>query len=144
MARKKKSQTSNNPLDSPPSLLWVEDQLCQTQADLFLGWSPFSGSFAGSGIVASGGLWMLDTSECPSDGEGFSDCLLLDILEWPEDWLARNPHRSSADYWNYLCGYFLSPLACRGILRRARARNRRLPLALEEALIARAAQPDEE
>lgn len=67
-----------------------------------------------SGMASAGGYSTLDTSECPSDA---GECSLSDILEATPD-----PRLS------------LSPRAASGILRRAAARGRTLPPALEAAL----------
>ena len=83
--------------------------------------SSFEG-WRGSGIWGPGGAWTLNTSLWPSDGSG-SSCSLAEILE-PEV-----PQK-----------YWLSPKACRGILRRAEKRGRGLPPALHEALSRRAAE----
>lgn len=60
---------------------------------------------------------MLNISEFPSDG-GESLCSLVEVLE-----TGVVPPR-----------YFLSPRACRGILRRAERRGKKLPEHLAEAL----------
>ena len=73
-----------------------------------------------SGMWGHGGSLTLNTSEWPSDGAG-SSCSLAEILE-PE---------VPPKYW-------LSPKACRGILRRAEKRGRELPEALAQALRERA------
>ena len=68
-----------------------------------------------SGIVSPGASWMLNTSECPNVAVESS---LSDILETGDV-----PPQ-----------YYLSPKACRGILRRAKARKKSLPPLLEAAL----------
>lgn len=73
----------------------------------FAGWSS-------AGIAAPGGFWMLSISEFPSDG---SACSLSEVLE-----TEAAPR------------FYLSPVACRGILRRAEKRGARLPQTLLEAL----------
>ena len=67
-----------------------------------------------SGMASRGGFWMLNTSDWPSDA---SACSLLDVLE--------QEARPS---------YFLTPRACRGILRRAARRGKELPPHLQCAL----------
>lgn len=79
----------------------------------FMGWRT-------SGMWGPGGCWTLNTSEWPSDGTG-SLCSLHEILE---------PHVPEK--------YWLSPKACRGILRRAEKRGKELPVSLRQALQARA------
>ena len=74
-----------------------------------------------SGMWGPGAAWTLNTSEWPSDGSG-SSCSLAEILE-PDV-----PQK-----------YWLSPKACRGILRRAEKRGK-LPPALAQALRQTAAQ----
>ena len=73
----------------------------------FAGWSS-------AGIASPGGCWTLSISEFPSDGAA---CSLLEVLET-----------------DVAPKYFLSPSACRGILRRAGRRNKKLPERLEAAL----------
>lgn len=75
-----------------------------------------------SGMWGPGGALTLNTSAWPSDGSG-STCSLAEILE-PD---------VPPKYW-------LSPKACRGILRRAEKRGRELPTLLREALERRAGQ----
>src|SRR5439155_26891933 len=78
-----------------------------------------------AGTWAHGAFWTASTSESPSAAAA---CSLSQVLE---------PAGSIPPQ------YFLSPLAGRGILRRAPKRGRRLPLALEAALTALAAMhPD--
>jgi hypothetical protein len=64
---------------------------------------------------------MLNTSEFPSDGAVYSS--LADVLE------------TSA-----LPKYYLSQKACEGILRRASKRGKKLPEALEKALVKQVSQ----
>ena len=73
-----------------------------------------------------GGCLTLSTSDWPSDA---SVCSLSDILE------PHGPH---------LHRYFLSPKACRGILRRAERRGRNLPPELRAALEATIAMSEGE
>ena len=87
-------------------------------------WQTWSGRFAGSGITGDGGFWTLDTSECPSPGNGYSACSLAAVLE------PASPDR-----------YLLSPRACAGILRRAARRGRALPPLLEAVLWKQAGLP---
>jgi hypothetical protein len=71
--------------------------------------------FATSGRVTSRGeLWTQPTAEWPNDA---AVCSLSQILQ------VSVPDR-----------YYLSPQACRGILRRAQKRGRELPAALQTAL----------
>ena len=74
----------------------------------FAGWSN-------SGTASPGGFLTLNTSEWPKDA---AVCSLSDVLE-------TQPVPPK---------YFLSPKACRGILRRAEKRERELPKALRDAL----------
>jgi len=67
-------------------------------------------------IPLLGGCWTLNTLEFPKEGVASS---LSDVLEPIGDVPSR---------------YFLSPTACRGILRRAAKRGKNLPLALRQAL----------
>lgn len=71
--------------------------------------------FKNSGMVAPGELWTLNTLEFRNDAVAVS---LSDILETGD-----LPQR-----------YYLSPIACRGILRRAEKRGKELPEALRLAL----------
>ena len=83
---------------------------------------PFSGCWANSGMGSPTGFLTLNTSEWPSDGAA---CSLSDILETGDV-----PRR-----------FYLSPKACRGILRRAEKRGKVLPPSLAEALRAVASEP---
>ena len=78
-----------------------------TSPDFFMKWSS-------SGIVSRGELWMLDTSESPSDAV---ECSLSQVLS------PTAPAR-----------YSLSAKAASGILRRANRRGKVLPAALQTAL----------
>ena len=69
-----------------------------------------------------GASWTPDTSEWPSADDGFSRVSLSEIL------VKIGPDEP----------YWLSPKACRGILRRASRRGKELPEALGKALQARA------
>ncbi len=60
---------------------------------------------------------------------------LSEVLETQEDWLKRNPGRTSQDWTNYIQKYFLSARAARGILRRAARRGKELPEMLHRALL---------
>lgn len=80
----------------------------------FQGWSN-------SGIAWAGGFLTLNTSEWPSAA---AVCSLSDVLQ-PPDSVPRK--------------YFLSPMACAGILRRAGNRGKELPEPLARALRAVAA-----
>lgn len=71
--------------------------------------------FKNSGMVAPGELWTLNTLEFRNDAVAVS---LSDILETGD-----LPQR-----------YYLSPIACRGILRRAEKRGKELPERLREVL----------
>lgn len=84
-------------------------------------WEPSSGRWENSGMGGPTVCLTLSTSEWPKDA---AVCSLSDVLE-----TAPVPPR-----------YFLSPRACRGILRRAEKRGRELPKALREALVQVAAE----
>jgi hypothetical protein len=105
----------------------VGDQWATFQRDMLslTGYQPFCGPWPKSGMVAHGEFWMLNTSEFPS---GAVACSLSAVLETGD--VPR--------------GYFLSPKACRGILRRAEKRGRELPEALRRALTAVATMEDSE
>lgn len=87
-------------------------------------------SFAGwptSGITERGECLTLNSSECPNEDDGYSAYSLADVLE---------PSVAPK--------YFLSPLACRGIIRRAAKRGKALPTQLGAALQAVASRHPEE
>ena len=88
---------------------------CHPTADGTL--APSSEGWANAGMGSPTGFWTLSTSDWPSDG---NVCSLSDILETGDV-----PQR-----------YFLSAKACRGILRRAEKRGKKLPRHLEIALTA--------
>lgn len=72
------------------------------------------------------GFWTADISESPND---VAECSLSSVLETPES----VPDR-----------FYLSPRAARGVLKRAKKRDRQLPPHLEAALLAVASMnPDE-
>jgi hypothetical protein len=71
-----------------------------------------------SGLMEHGHFSTLNISALHSADNAYSVCLLDEILE---------P--------NVAPKYFLSPRACRGILRRAKKRGRTLPPRLEQALV---------
>ena len=73
------------------------------------------GRWANSGMGGPTGCLTLKTSESHKDAE---ECLLSDVLE-----VGNLPQK-----------YYLSPKACQGILRRAEARGKILPIALQKAL----------
>ena len=77
---------------------------------------PSSEKWRTSGMGALTGFLTLNTSEFHSDGE---ECLLSDILTEIGD----VPQR-----------FYLSQIACRGILRRAKKRNKTIPPSLKAAL----------
>lgn len=81
-------------------------------------WAPCSGRWENSGIGGPTGCLTLSFSESPSDvvASSLSQALEPDAPE----------------------KYSLSPRACRGILRRAAQRGRKLPLSLQVALEAEA------
>src|SRR3990167_2528510 len=81
----------------------------------FAGWSS-------AGMASVGGFWTLSISDSPS---AVVACSLSEVLE------ADVPLR-----------YYLSPRACRGILRRAERRGKKLPPYLERSLRAVAERPD--
>ena len=64
-----------------------------------------------------GGPWTPNGSECPSGGDA--------CLSWLEEVLETGPAPTH---------YYLSERACRGILRRAEKRGKKLPVELERAL----------
>lgn len=70
-----------------------------------------------AGIAEGGEFLTLAFSESPNEGDGFSACSLAEVLE---------PHAAPK--------YSLSPMACRGILRRAERRGKKLPEHLLHAL----------
>ena len=128
-----------------PRLIWSDEgELCLPQPDLFLGCQPFCGAFDRQGIVTDAGVFSTDSpSESPRSEDGssvFSPVTLSQTLETEGDWLARHPGSTSEDWWIYLRRYYLSPVACAGILRRASTRSRMLPPELQAALEAIAAQ----
>ena len=82
---------------------------------------PSSGSWANAGMGSPTAFWTLNTSEFPNDADV---CSLSDVLE-----TQTLPQR-----------YYLSALACRGVLRRAAKRGKELPKALRLALEAVASQ----
>jgi hypothetical protein len=83
---------------------------------------PFSGAWANSGMGGPTECWTLSMSEHPASHTlSHSDgvvCSLSDVLE-----TGAVPQR-----------FFLSPKACKGILRRAEKRGKSLPPSLAEAL----------
>ncbi|MFA7178008.1 MAG: hypothetical protein WC114_12230 [Smithellaceae bacterium] len=101
----------------------VGDRWVTFQRDMLspTGWEPFSGTWPNSGMVVHGEFWTLNGSEWPSDA---AVCSLSDVLETGDV-----PPK-----------FFLSPKACRGILRRAGKRVRELPAALARALEAVASE----
>src|SRR3990167_2599512 len=90
---------------------------CRVEADG--SWAPSSGRWGRSGMGGPTEPWTLNTSEFPSDA---AVCLLSGILE-----TGVVPQR-----------FFLSAIACRGILRRAEKRGKALPPQLAHALRAAA------
>ncbi|MBS5438379.1 MAG: DNA cytosine methyltransferase [Collinsella sp.] len=79
---------------------------------------PSSGSWKTAGILSHGECLTLNSSEYPSDA---AVSFLSDILE------PSAPRR-----------FYLSPSACKGLLRRAQRRGKSLPPQLEETLLAQA------
>ena len=79
--------------------------------------APSSGRWQNSGMGSPTGFWTLSTSEWPKDA---AVCLLSQTLE-----VGNVPQR-----------FFLSPTACKGILRRAEKRQKTLPEPLRLALTA--------
>src|SRR5210317_84637 len=77
---------------------------------------PSSQRWLNSGMGSATGCLTLKTSESHSEEE---ECLLSDILETG----------------NLLPRYYLSPVACNGILRRAKKRGKKLPPTLYQALL---------
>ena len=88
---------------------------CPAQEDGTL--APSSGRWANSGMGGPTGSWTLNTSEWHNAA---AVCLLSDTLE-----TGAMPQR-----------FYLSAKACAGILRRAEKRGKKLPEALEAALVA--------
>jgi hypothetical protein len=86
---------------------------CRVTTDGLL--EPFSGSWGNAGMGSHTEFLTLNSTEFPSDAVA---CSLSDVLETGEV-----PPR-----------YFLSALACRGILRRAESRGRTLMGSLRTAL----------
>ena len=84
-----------------------------------------SGRWANSGMGGPIGCLMLNTLESHKDAD---ECLLSDVLE-----IGNLPQK-----------YYLSPTACQGILRRAEARGKILPTALQKALQATVATTQQE
>lgn len=82
--------------------------------------------------------WNGPTFGVLSSGRPMDQRRLSSVLEAEEDWLSRHPGMIPADFRRYIEKYQLSPTACLGILRRAGARGRKLPPALEAALRERA------
>lgn len=80
--------------------------------------APSSGSWKTAGILSHGECLTLNSSEYPSDA---AVSFLSDILE------PSAPRR-----------FYLSPSACKGLLRRAQRRGKSLPPQLEETLLAQA------
>lgn len=78
---------------------------------------PSSGRWLNSGIAVHGECWTLKTSESHSDAE---ECFLSDVLQETGDILPQ---------------YYLSPVAAAGILKRAERRKKKIPEALEKALL---------
>ena len=76
---------------------------------------PSSETWQNWGMGSPTGFWTLSGSEFPKDA---AVCSLSDVLETGDV-----PQK-----------YFLSPKACRGILRRAETRGKELPPALQQAL----------
>lgn len=104
------------PAERKPFALLVGDAWMIPQLNLFgeMQWEQFSEAWPLSGMISHGVAWTHSGLEWPNDAVV---CSLSDILE---------PEVDSK--------YFLSPKACKGILRRAEKRGRELPLALMEAL----------
>ena len=90
---------------------------CQVTKDGTL--EPFSEGWGKSGMGSHTEFLTLNTSEFHSEGDA---CLLWDILETGD----------------HLQRYCLSATACKGILRRAEKRGKKLPVELENALKANA------
>ena len=90
---------------SPVSCQVIEDGILVPS---FLPWGT-------SGMGGPTESWTLNTSEFHKDADV---CLLLDVLE------TGKVHQK----------FYLSPKACRGILRRAERRNKKLPDTLQAAL----------
>ena len=86
--------------------------------------APLSGRWLNSGMGGPTESWTLSTSEFPSDAVV---CSLSDVLE-DSDVVPE--------------AYYLTRTACRGILRRAEKRGRKLPETLQRALTAAATKED--
>ena len=117
------SQESDPALPSPSLTLWSSDDLGGSCWRMSLDSSvptaalisdDFSMRWSSSGMAYRGELWTLDTLESPSDAV---ECSLSQVLN------PTAPVRFS-----------LSARAASGILRRARRRNKQLPLTLVAAL----------
>jgi hypothetical protein len=92
-----------------------------------------------AGISEPGGCWTRSISECPSDDDGYSVSSLASVLETLDDFLARHPGTTVADWLAYVRRYSLSAIAAAGILRRAARWGETLPEPLRLALEALAA-----
>ena len=84
-----------------------------------------SGRWLNAGTISRGEYWTLKIGESHKDAE---ECSLSDILEQMSEELQR---------------YCLSPTACRGVLRRAEKRGKKLPPLLQAALHTRAQETSE-
>jgi len=77
--------------------------------------TPSSGRWESSGIHVAGGSWTLPTSEAPSDAVVSSLSAILETGAVPQR-------------------YFLNPVQCGEIMRRANARGKKMPGALRATL----------
>ncbi len=98
------------------------------------------------GVCLTLNLW--EGVRCTATGENEVQChngaggsSLSRLLETAEDWMQRHPGRSFNDWLRYLSKFFLSQIACQGILRRAKKRGRGVPAHLEAALETIAQRP---
>ena len=139
-ARASQSQDSERDLKTPeetscsPILQWLIDlspsglsgkmypASCHLTEEKIL--EPSSQRWGKSGMGGPTESWTLNTTEFPSDADV---CFLSDVLEIGE----------------VQEKFYLSPKACRGILRRAERRNKELPLQLQSALLSAAQETPE-
>lgn len=77
--------------------------------------TPSIGRWQSSGIHVAGGSWTLPTSEAPSDAVVSSLSAILETGAVPQQ-------------------YFLNPVQCEEIMRRANARGKKMPGALRKTL----------
>ena len=71
------------------------------------------------------------------------ECLTLNSLEWPKDAAVSSLSDTLQEIGDVPQRFYLSPKACRGILRRAHRRDKTLPPLLKTALEATASDEEE-